>query len=185
MLKKLECALTVLSIFMAAGVVVSKNVYAECKEGEERTTTTGAVFTCDTSHASFGEAWRDPHGLVWGDIAKKVDGSVRYMVQSSEYLRSLGWSLPEGIGAKEYCQSIGARLPSQEEFAMLREYMGARSGMPEGYSPQVLPNLDEMFWSSSVFSDNIYYAIGFYGSDGNVFFFSRSDTFSVRCVVDH
>ncbi len=151
---------------------------------ETRTTTTGAVFTRDTSNASLGEAWRDPDGLIWGDIVKE-DESVRYMVHSSQHMKEFGRPLPEGtLGAKEYCKSIGARLPSKEEFIRLREYMGAQSGTHEGYSAQVLPNLSGYwFWSSSVDQFTLGEAYRFEGRSGEIYGTNRGHGGAVLCVV--
>lgn len=173
----------VLAIFMMVDFILTGNAFAN---DEKRTTDTGAVFTRDRSHAALGEAWRDPDGLVWGDIVKNENGSARYMVQSSEYMKEIGKSLPNRtLGAKEYCERIGARLPSREEFTRLREYMGAQSGTDRGYSPQVLPNLsDRWFWSSSVYPNVSDVAYFFYGRYGYIYNYYRKYNYAVRCVVD-
>jgi len=118
---------------------------------------------------AFGEAWRDPSGMIWGDIVKKEDGSPRFMNQKD---------------ADAYCKSIGAQLPSgyspdadgkygfpkqASDFERLRRYLGRNSpykyGVPDRYNPQVIPSLSHTtdsepriaeefrsrhFWSSSV-----------------------------------
>lgn len=125
-----------LVLTIVAGFALSGNAHADCRSGERRETNRGAVFTCDTSHSDLGEAWRAPNGLIWGDIVKKTDGTIHHMDHDE---------------ATNYCGSIAAYLPSDEEFIQLREYMGARSGSAEGYSAQALPNLSgHWFWSSSV-----------------------------------
>ena len=145
---------------------------------ETRRTTTGAVFT-RVEREGFGEAWRDPSGMIWGDIAKNADGSIRHMDQYQ---------------ATEYCQSLGAQLPSREDFVRLREYMGARSGTYEGYSPQVIPNLtrneggrtySNYFWSSSVPPDVSDYGYHFHGRDGDIGYAARyyDDDGAVRCAA--
>jgi len=167
-----------------------EELLSQSTEPETRTTHTGAVFTRDRSHVALNEAWRDPKGLIWGDIVKNEDGSIRYMVQSSEYMKKIGRPLPDGqLGAEEYCKSIGARLPTQEEFTRLREYMGARSGTHEGYShhdDKILPNLNgHWFWSSSVYPSNTDYAYGFSGTDGYIvyYYYRYYNGGAVRCVV--
>ena len=111
------------------------------------------------------------------------------MVHSSEYMKQLGRPLPEGqLGAKEYCESIGARLPSIEEFISLREDMGAQPETNEGYShhnDKILPNLSGYwFWSSSVYPDNSPYgAYDFNGSFGDIGYGYRIYYVAVRCVV--
>ncbi len=149
-------------------------------------TTTGAVFTrVAPVHRDFGESWRDPSGMIWGDIAKNADGSIRHMDQYQ---------------ATEYCQSLDAQPPSREDFARLRGYMGATTAASEyvgtGYTPQVLPNLyryrtangrsvTNYFWSSSVHPDYSGSAYVFYGRTGfidDVFRVYAGD-FAVRCVA--
>ena len=142
----------------------------ESRNVETRRTTTGAVFT-RVERQGFGESWRDPGGMIWGDIARNANGSTRHMDQYQ---------------ATEYCQSLGAQLPSREDFVRLREYMGARSGTYEGYSPQVIPNLtrnegggtySNYFWSSSVPPDVSDYGYHFHGRDGAFGYVSRDYVF--------
>ena len=141
---------------------------------EKRTTKTGAVFIRDRSLPALGEAWRDPRGLIWGDIIKRADGTgtVRSMNHDN---------------ATAYCDSIEARLPTKEEFIQLREYMGARAGTDEGYSHhdnQVLPNLSgHWFWSSSVSPDSADYFYDFSRPYGGVDYHVRNLKNAVRCVV--
>ena len=127
----------------------------------------------------FGEAWEDPSGMIWGDIVKKEDGSPHYMNHKD---------------AIDYCKSIGADLPSREDFVRLREYMGAKPGRSDGYAPQILPNLtytdkgetySRYFWSSSVRPDFSNSAYVFNGRLGDFDTGYRSyDVYylSVRCV---
>ena len=139
--------------------------------------TTGAnglsyKFIKDTSIPNLGEAWKDPSGMIWGDIAKNADGSIRYINQ---------------INADKYCKSINANLPSDEDFIRLREYLGAvpNSERADGYTPQVLPNLiDNNFWASPVVTDPRTLAYVFKGSSGilGYVFHGPDDVSSVRCV---
>lgn len=159
------------------------------------------TFTRDTSNPALGDAWRDPSGTVWGDIVANTDAnhSIKYMVQSSAYMTQIGRPLPVAqLGALEYCASIGAELPTREDFGRLRGYMGATTAATAyqgtGYTPQVLPNLTRVengqthsnnFWSSSVRpddSDDAYYFDGRYGliDDG---YRGVSSGVAVRCVV--
>jgi len=143
---------------------------------ETRTTKTGHVFTRDTSHPKLGEAWRDPHGLIWGDIAKNEDGSVRLMDHKD---------------ATDYCAGIGAKLPSKEHFIRLGQYMGAKLGGKEGYIAQpVIANLvtSTTSWSSSFSTypspssaQNFPYT--FDGQWGDITDHYRYHEYSVRCVV--
>ena len=71
------------------------------------------VFTRDRSIPALGKAWKDPSGMIWGDIVRTALGTVNEMDYSS---------------AVEYCKRINAKLPSKEDFVRLREYMGAIPG---------------------------------------------------------
>lgn len=151
----------------------------------KKVTTTGAIFIRDYSYPALGEAYRDPKGLVWGDIAKKTEGIVSFM------------NLMNHTDATNYCASIGARLPSKAEFTRLREYMGGLSrtdGDEEGYSDerysaQVLSSFsDDFFWSSSVnpnTSDRLDAFFAFNSLSGRISYFYRHRFNAVRCVVAH
>ena len=136
-------------------------------------------FVRDTSIAALNEAWRDPSGMIWGDIVRNEDRSIHFMDQYQ---------------ASTYCESIGATLPSREDFVRLREYMGARSGTYEGYTPQVLPNFTRndggetygnSFWSSSVHPDDSNGAYAFGGRYGAIGLYYRYYDYdgAVRCVA--
>jgi len=162
-----ESALSIMAEFVRVGTTAPS--------AETKTTKTGQVFTRDTSHPKLGEAWSDPSGMIWGDIVKNKDGSEHLMNQRD---------------ATDYCKSIGADLPSKEDFIRLREYMGAKSPGFDGYTPQVLPNLTHtenkayirQFWSSSnhLHVSNYYYAMN--GANGG-FGFDYHTYAAVRCVV--
>mgnify|MGYP001579336401 CR=1 FL=1 len=141
------------------------------------------TFTRDSSIAALNEAWRDPSGMIWGDIVTNDDHSIRYMDQYQ---------------ATTYCESIGATLPSREDFARLRGYMGATTAASEysgsGYTPQVLPNLyrtvdgrsvSNYFWSSSVHPGGSDFGYVFFGRTGYVDDYDRdyADSSAVRCVA--
>lgn len=172
LIMKLKSAFIALSMFMIVGVFLSKNAHAECEKDKQVFTTTGSIFTCDTSRDELNEAWRDSHSVIWGDIVKKTDGTVHEM---SSY------------DAADYCASIGARLPSDSDFVRLREYMGARGepGHPSrGYSPQILPNLSGYrFWSSSPRDGPEGTIIYFDGSTSSFDFHFPSLKHAVRCIA--
>jgi len=143
------------------------------------------TWTRDTSKPKLGEAWRDPSGMIWGDIAKKEDGSPHFMTHKNATAYCAGLKDAQG-------KSIGAVLPIWEDFIRLREYMGAKSGSDEGYAPQVLPNLtytengqtrSRYFWSSSVDPDYSNFAYDFDGRLGGSYYRNVDDYRSVRCVV--
>lgn len=174
---------------------------------ELRTTERGFIFSkvsraelrsMGVDAEKFGEAWRDPSGMIWGDIIKNKDDSPRSTSQ---------------MNADKYCKEIGAQLPSgypitlngecgfphtDSDFERFRKYMGAKwvegEGIPDGYKPQVLPNLPHTvkgkilghyFWSSSTHdcgrvSGDAYI---FNGSKGNLFRYWRNYSSVARCVV--
>src|SRR4051812_35489268 len=68
------------------------------------------VFTRDRRFPALGEAWRDPDGMTWGDLAKDSNGTILHMSEPA---------------AAEHCKSIGADLPTRTDFIRLRGYMGA------------------------------------------------------------
>lgn len=127
-------------------------------------------FVRDTSNPALGEAWRDESGLIWGDAVQDMDGQLMRRIQSSEFenqaRRAEGKELlpVDYQGAKEYCERIGASLPTRDEYESLFYYMGTcRSSYPcrEGavYTPQVLPHFNPaennsghsyIFWTSTV-----------------------------------
>jgi len=159
---------------------------------ETKTTKTGHVFTRDTSNPKLGEAWRDPSGMIWGDIVKKADGTPHFMnhKDATAYCKSIGAELPSGWQSSQNKSNGG----QNSDFVRLREYMGATSGSYDGYTPRVVPNLTHVqggetgsryFWSSSVLPDDSNYAYVFdgrYGAfdDGNRVYDAG---YSVRCVA--
>lgn len=133
---------------------------------------TGDVFVRDTSNAALGEAYRDPKGMIWGDIAKKPDGNPIYMTHAA---------------ATQYCENKGASLPTREDFLRLRRYLGYHTG--DGYSSlatdgkDILPGLSgKWFWSSSVHPYGSDYAYFFSGSRGVMYYDHRVSKIAVRCV---
>jgi hypothetical protein len=143
--------------------------------GGQRVSSTGAVFTRDTSVPALGEAYRDPSGLIWGSIVM-AQGKVNWMNQ---------------YDADKYCKDGGARLPTKEEFEQLAKYLGI--GTARGYSPYLadgktdfLPGLSGYaFWSSSVLPSYSNHAYGYDGSNGGVYYDYRYNSFSgaVLCVA--
>ena len=135
------------------------------------------TFTRDTSFPALGEAWKDPSGMIWGDIVKVEDIFTMNHFQ-----------------ADLLCKKVGAELPSREDFVRLREYMGAvpRSGSENGYKAQVLPHLLKYrFWTSSITpmisQKDTWFAEVFYGDLGLTGPAFRTDGFvySTRCVSRH
>lgn len=114
-----------------------------CVEGETTVApSTGIIFTCDTS-TTLKNAWRDPDGLIWSTIRKTVNGAFIATTVDA---------------ANRSCSYRGFRLPTQEDFKKLADYLGESS--PKGYSilnskgdlllPFLIPfGSDHPLWSSS------------------------------------
>ena len=121
----------------------------------------------------FGEAWIDPSGMIWGDIAKNEDGSplFRELGFAETYGKSLGAELPSGW---QEDQNGKFKIPNRDsDFVRLRKDMGAQyavgSNSPGGYTPQILPNLNRWHWSPSVYRDDSTFGYFFYGHGGDLF----------------
>ena len=164
-------------IFIATPVAFAKQPAKQQKltgvNESQRFSVTGAVFTRDTSNPALGEAYRDPSGLIWGSVVTTPQGKIESMSQ---------------YGAEKYCKSIGAWLPTREEFEQLAKYLG--QGTANGYDPyltdgktEILPGLvNHIFWSASVFSSSLSLSWLFCGDYGDVVNGGRSVTLDVRCV---
>jgi hypothetical protein len=106
------------------------------------------LFARDESIPTLGVGWRDPTGMIWGEIVKNEDGSLRTFYQRE---------------ALEYCQALGLQLPSFDDLWRLRAYQGGTTeryaGLPDqgdysGYSPQILLDHPDQYpnnflWSST------------------------------------
>lgn len=138
------------------------------------------IFILDQSMPVLGEAWKDETAMIWGDIIRNADNSIRYFNHKEAIL---------------YCEKLGAKLPSEEDFSRLREYMGAKPDLYEGYTPQVLPNLfrkngdkilSNFFWASN--NDWFHYHLAYvFGGKLGGFAMANElfddDFTSARCVV--
>ncbi len=140
-----------------------------------------AIFIPDNSNDKLGEAYKDPSGLIWGNIVTKpVDTNRVFLTRPRSILMSQS-------DANKYCKDIGARLPTKEEFENLAKYLGKGSYKPylaDG-DTEYLPGLyGHWFWSSTDdgpdFPD---YAFMFNGSQGYTRIYNRTNRISVRCVA--
>lgn len=144
---------------------------------ESRVSRTQAVFARDHSLGSaFGEAFRDPSGMIW----------------SSPAMRAGQHALMSYADAAKFCEARNARLPSLADFKRLARLLG--SATENGYSVStydgrndVLPGLsDGVFWSSTVKPDSAGVALlgyGFNGMHGDVSeYLTRYTALDVRCV---
>ncbi len=129
----------------------------------KRVSKAGAEFNRDVSQPALGEAYRDPSGLIWGNIINRMN----------QY------------DADKYCKAVGARLPTKSEFEQLAKYLGYRTS--GGYNPyladgrsDVLPGLSQyVFWSSSEGNNS---PVQFEGQDGSDRGARLEELASVRCV---
>jgi hypothetical protein len=152
------------------GATIKKSL--DIKNGEH-------LFVLDQSIADLGEAWIDESGMLWGDVIKNIDGSIRYLNHEE---------------ASEYCKNLGTILPSEDDYIRLRIYMGAKSDLYEGYKPQVLPNLlrvvngkefSNFFWTSTTQLLHYHLAYVFGSKIGGFGIVNREfadDFTSARCV---
>jgi hypothetical protein len=135
---------------------------------ETMTTASGHLFQKIHSLPALGEAWKDDSGIVWGDLVQDSAGQPALATQSQ---------------ANDYCQKIGARLPSQMEFVQLGLFLG--DGSQAGFDPLSFPNLEgHLFWSSTFSSAFAQQAYVFHGSTGAVDFVNGQQQASFRCVTN-
>lgn len=123
----------------AAGTVNAAHAVA----AETKSTKSGHVFTRENSYPGLGNnAWKDPSGMVWGEIARDAQGKPLLMTY---------------VEALKYCAERGAILPTANDFVRLREYMGAKLAKTDGYQPQIFggdfgsiaPGTNRYLWSST------------------------------------
>jgi len=168
-----ELAATITAEFVRVGTEISV-------DAGTKVTKTGQVFTRDTCNPRLGEAWQDPSGMIWSDIAKKYDGTPRFLTLA---------------GAEKYCKDLGAKLPSVHDFIRLRGYMGAKSGSSEGYLPQIFSEvkyraneepMSRYYITSSLlpgYRDRVYSFGGFNG-EIDWGYCDAGNVGLVRCVVE-
>lgn len=142
----------------------------------------GRVFPTDleklgiTDPATFGEAWKDPTDMIWSDAARDAKGVLRRMTIAE---------------AEKYCKSLGAELPSIEDYERIEKYMTTKLENSERYSAQVLPGLGELieghippfYWAKStpVFSRFDGHYGGSIGVSGDQI--AKGVGGNVRCVL--
>lgn len=158
---------------------------------ERRVSIKGIEFLRNTSIPELGEAYavkntKNQSVTIWGDVVMDPEDSTK-----PKYMNP--------IDAKAYCAcnteraikvlkcpfKIGqAHLPTEEDFAQLREYLGYNDGnytpyVANSYGEEILPGLTgNDFWSGWHYSG---YALYFY--NGDIISSYRSDMKAVRCVA--
>lgn len=162
-------AFVMVTSILAFSVELAQGEAKRIEKAEQRATATNDnIFTRDTTNPGLGEAYRDPSGLIWGDVIKaqgmsQTDADI-YCKCNSDYAR-------DKLGCTSKPDS--ARLPTREEFKQLAEYLD--DGSAQRYSPlsadgrtDVIPGLSRhWFWTSSTrrsdFPDVVYTFNGRYG----------------------
>ncbi len=138
----MKCIGFVCCLFFSASIFASPQ--------EQYVTVTGAVYALEpNAPAEMQPAYRDPSGLVWGDIWRWDNTAPGGLHSTSQQY------------AEAHCSNIKsgnktARLPTRLEFEQLRESMSLAPGKfgrlwsyNETYNPSkpALPNLSFIFWS--------------------------------------
>ena len=140
------------------------------------TSKTGAIFMRDMTHPSLGVAYRDSHGLVWGDTPADDTGTPKTMTFKQ---------------AKALCKSEMARLPSLDELARLRDDLGLKDktlGLMANGQP-VLPNSfsritgGETIWSNELQQGSRDIVVQMSLEDGEYWYGNIDGTAAVRCVA--
>ena len=158
-------------------------------------------FERDDTYPALGEAWRAVDGddadqrLIWGDVVTNADGFIRRMNYDDAMEYCIGLNPESEREAIRTALKAGHRpkrgiyLPLRSDFAALRRQLGSRAKNSEyaaaGFEPQVLPNLNHWFWSSSVHPDFSNFAYDFSGRTGDFGYDGRvyADVNAVRCVA--
>jgi hypothetical protein len=180
-----------LCVNMRAQAKVRANIIKS--EGGLRVPETGALFVRDTRYPKLGEAYRDPSGIIWGNIAIAETQPSTFRVTFSF--------------AERFCESIGARLPTQTEALKLLAYLGTpskefkdtylvRNTLADGRT-EIIPALGEgYFWTSTMkrglfsWNSNRYFGVGTnYIEDGfrvmhASHYVDHLEYAEVRCVAD-
>jgi len=85
--------------------------------------------------------------------------------------------------ALTYCQGLGARLPTHEQWEALARAMGYELAQSR-YNPDLMAGTrGQSFWSSSLYPDNPRFALNFHGSTGELVSSLLHFELSVRCVA--
>lgn len=170
--------LSVLSLFVT---ILGFDARA-CLPGEQKSTSVGAVFTCENRPASWGASWRDPSGVIWSSsqgLFENRGPNEGSQISDSPAVRA--------------CQTIGGHLPPKEEYFRFRHYFAltpdglflSEQGRRDLHS--IFPDMkDSYFWTSSVLDFNILHAYFFHGDLGTTGIGGhtglRDRPHSVRCI---
>jgi|GEM_PF-3380684 len=122
------------------------------------------------SASGLGESWRDPSGLIWGEVLHEDGGKSAWKVSQDH--------------AADHCREKGARLPTQNEYARLRQWLTSGKGKKAAYRADILPQLDAgSFWTETSREGVESGAYIFNADDGDFSYEERnSEKALVRCV---
>ncbi len=123
---------TILSLFIS--ICCCQSARASCVEGSFHKNDKGSIFICDTSSPSLGEAYRTSKGTEWGEPIKRNGALLPMTADQSE----------------EYCASIGAKLPTTDDYSELLNELRHSFYTTDNQTPMI-PDLtiSEWFWTSS------------------------------------
>jgi hypothetical protein len=155
-------------------VSVGAQAAPQCSVGQTYTTSVGATFEC-VKHRKFGEAWRDPDGIVWSRNlgAFTNTGPIQNGIINSD--------------ATRVCSIIGSHLPTKAEYEKFQSFFeyerNVITRVGKGDLLNLFPDyLDNNFWSSSVLAGNDNFAWGINGINGGMGTGHRNYYFLVRCI---
>jgi hypothetical protein len=91
------------------GILLSSVSYA----ADTYTTSTGAVFTQVQGPGTFGDAWKDPSGMMWSSNQGKFENDQNDANNLNQ---------PPLLDAAQACAKIGGILPSLDNYKKLMSY---------------------------------------------------------------
>lgn len=123
------------------------------------------------SLAALGESWRDPSGLIWGEVVHVEESKNPQKVSQDR--------------AVEVCHEKGARLPTRAEYSQLRKWLTSGHGKKAAYRADILPGLDAgSFWTETSREGVETGAYIFHADDGDFSYEERSSEKALaRCVI--
>ena len=110
----------------------------------------------------------DEAQVIWGDLITTRYGSAKDMTYAA---------------ADTYCKSIGAKVPSENQFRGLLKFLG-RDKL--AYRPEILPHFGDgnFLWMSPSGFDDARYGAVFYDNEGVLMPSERSSLNELRCVLE-
>ncbi len=144
-------------------------------DGRDMIAETGIVFTRNTEYPELGAAYKDPAGLIWGDVANFVN-KVDFDYPYANTVGVAGMLATNPDSAAAHCKAIGARLPTVNELKRLLGYLTDSSGrfhpMEKGYINEpkvtrsfVLPLLYRVSGWAPDYTDYVYSFVEMLSSD--------------------